>query len=148
MPDISGLGCDSSAMASDALGDVLGQVADALQVAGDAQRGHDVAQVVGHRLAARDHGDHLLLDLALELVDLAVAHHDLLGELRVAALQRIERLAEQLLGEAAHLRDLLVEQRQLFLVRFYGVLVHGFSLRAWAAERNREAYHQPKRPVM
>ena len=34
----------------------------------------------------------------------------------IAAFQRVERLAEQLLGEAAHLRDLLVEQRQLFLV--------------------------------
>ena len=99
---------------------------------GDAQRAHDVAQVVGHRLAARDHGDDLLLDLALERCRSARSDcDDLLGELGIAALERIERLAEQLLGETAHLRDLLVEQRQLFLVGFYGVLVHGLSLRAW-----------------
>ncbi len=46
----------------------------------------------------------------------AVGLHDLLGQLRVAAFQRVERLTEKLLGEAAHLGDLLVEQRQLFLV--------------------------------
>ena len=115
---------------------------------GDAQRAHHVAQVVGHRLAAGDHGDHLLLDLALEVVDQAVGQHDLLGDLGIAALERLERPAQELLGKTAHLSDLLVEQRQLFLVGFYGVLVHGFSLRARAAKRQREPYHQPNRPVM
>ena len=76
------------------------------------------------------------------------ASDDLLGHLGIAPLERFQRLAQQLLGEAAHLRDLLVEQRELFLVGLYGMLVHGLSLRACAAEREREAHHQPKRPVM
>ena len=60
-------------MASDALGDVLGEVADALEIVGDVDRGHDLAQILRHRLAAGDHADRLLLDLALRAVDLAVA---------------------------------------------------------------------------
>src|SRR5436190_11551501 len=36
---------------NDALGDVLGQIADALQIAGDADGRHDLAQVDGHGLA-------------------------------------------------------------------------------------------------
>ena len=52
-----------------ALGDILAQVADALQVACDLQHRHDVAQVVGHGLALRDHEDRQLLDVALEHVD-------------------------------------------------------------------------------
>ena len=108
-----------------ALGDVLGEIADALQVRRDAQCAHDVTQVVGHRLTACDHGDDLLFDLALEVVDRLVGLHDVLGELRVAAFERAQRLPEQLFSEAAHLGDLLVEQSKLFLVGFYGVLIHG-----------------------
>ena len=52
-----------------ALGDVLHEVADALEVVGDADRRDDVAQVHRHRLAARDGEDRLLLHLALELVE-------------------------------------------------------------------------------
>ena len=48
-------------------------------------------------------------DLALEQVDAAVAGDRRLGELGIAALQRVEALRQQLLGQAAHLRDLLVE---------------------------------------
>ena len=75
-----------------ALGDVLGEIADALQVAGDLERGHDVAQVVGHRLAAGDHQDGLLLELALQAVDGAVAGDARFGELGIAPLQRVEGL--------------------------------------------------------
>ena len=37
-----------------ALGDVLGQVADPLEVVGDAERADDVAQIHRHRLAPGD----------------------------------------------------------------------------------------------
>ena len=47
-----------------ALGDVLGEIADALQLVGDAQRGDDLAQIHRHGLAPRDGEDGLLLDLA------------------------------------------------------------------------------------
>ena len=108
-----------------ALGDVLGEIADALQVARDLEHRHDVAQVVGHRLAPGDHEDGLLLQLALELIDGAVAGDGALGELGVALLQRIEGLRQQPLGQAAHLRHLPVEQLQLLIERLDDVLVHG-----------------------
>ncbi len=63
-----------------ALGDVLHQVADALQVVGDADRRDDVAQVHRHRLAPRDGEDRLFLHLALELVEPRIGGDDLLGE--------------------------------------------------------------------
>ena len=46
----------------------------------------------------------------------AVAGGDRLGELGVAPLQRVEDLRQQLLGETAHLRDLLVEESELLVV--------------------------------
>ena len=61
---ISLRGWKSPSSATDALGDVLGEVADALEIVGDAQRADDLAQVDRHRLAARDGQDRLLLDLA------------------------------------------------------------------------------------
>ena len=64
----------------DALGDVLGEVADALQIVGDAQRADDVAQVDRHRLAPGDGQDRLFLDLALQHVDLVVVRDDALRQ--------------------------------------------------------------------
>ena len=69
------------------------------------------------RLAPGDHQDGLLLQLALELVDAAVAGDRRLGELGIALLQRVEALRQQPLGQPAHLRDLLVEQLQLLVER-------------------------------
>ena len=117
------MGCCSLDHGHGALGDVLAEIADALQVVGDAQRRHDLAEVVGHRLAPGDHHHGLLLDLPLERVDRLVLLDGGGGELRVAALQRLDRLAEHLLGEAAHLGDLVVEERKLLLVRPDDVLV-------------------------
>ena len=124
-----------------ALGDVLGEVADALQVAGDLQHRHDVAQIVGHGLAPGDHQDGLLLQVALEQVDVAIAGDCRLGELGIAVLQRVEALRQQPLGQAAHLRDLLVELLQLLVERLDDVLVHlgslGLRLRQFALSRQR-----------
>ena len=53
----------------DALGDVLAEVADALEVVGDADGRDDLAQVQRHRLAPGDGEDGPLLDLALQRVD-------------------------------------------------------------------------------
>src|SRR5271157_1016465 len=55
-----------------ALGRVGGVVADPLQVAGDLQRGDDLAQVVGNRLAQGKQADDERLHPALQLVDLGV----------------------------------------------------------------------------
>ena len=49
-----------------ALGDVLGQIPDPLEIARDPNGADDLAQVVRHRLPARDRQRRLLLDLALQ----------------------------------------------------------------------------------
>ncbi len=108
-----------------ALGDVLAQIADALQVAGNAQHRHDMAQVVGQRLALGDHQDRQLLDVALQRVDGAVAGGGGLGELRIALFQGLEALRHQALHQAAHLGDLLVELAKLLVIGFDDVLLHG-----------------------
>ena len=76
-----------------------------------------------HRLPARDHQHRLLLDFALEHVDRLVLVDGGGGELRIATLQRLERLTEHLLGQTAHLGDLAVEERKFLLVRPDNVLV-------------------------
>ena len=78
-----------------ALGDVHGQVADALEVDDDLEGGGDEAQVAGGGLAQREDAAAALVHLQLEQVDLAIGTDHFLGELGVA------------LGERAHaLRDL------------------------------------------
>ncbi len=88
-----------------ALGDVLGEIADALEVVGDAQRADDVAQVDRHRLAPGDGEDRLLLDLALQDVDLGVLGDDAVGQVRVVAVERIDRVGDLAFRQAAHLGD-------------------------------------------
>ena len=68
-----------------ALGDVLGEVADPFEIAGDADRADDFAKVDRHRLSARDGEDRLLLDLALQRVETRIGRHDLMGERDVGA---------------------------------------------------------------
>ena len=90
----------------DALGDVLGIVADALDHAGDLERGDDVAKVAGHRRAKRDQLDRPALGLDLERVELVVV----LRRLRAAPStsrcdQAAHRFADRMLGKAAHLAD-------------------------------------------
>ena len=91
------------------LGDVLGEVADALQRRGDLHRGDQHAQVGRHRLAQRDHLHHALLERHLHGVERLVALDHLAGERGVAVLHRLQRLGQQLLAEPAHLRDLRLD---------------------------------------
>ena len=119
-----------------ALGDVLGEVADPLEVAGDADRADDLAQIDRHRLAARDGQDRLLLDLALQRVEPRVGGDDLVGERRVGLAQRVHRVDHHLLGDAAHLGDPPLEGVEFLVVGPYGVIDHWRSL------------PQPNRPVM
>ncbi len=87
------------------------------------KRRHDLAQVVGHGLAAGDHDDGLLLDLLLQLVDDLVLLNGEAGEVRIAAFERVDRLTDDLFGEPAHLGDLVVERGELLLVGGNDVLV-------------------------
>ena len=80
----------------DALGDVLGEVADALQIGGDAHGADDLAQIDRHRLAAGDGENRLLLDLLLQRVHVRVGRHHASSEVGVAAGQRLDRIAQGL----------------------------------------------------
>ncbi len=120
-----------------ALGDVLGEVADALEVAGDADRRDDLAQVDRHRLAPRDGQDRVLLDLALQRSRRG-STATVRARGRRRARQRVHRVRQHLLGDAAHLGDLAAEQLEFLVVGSDDVIGHG----------GQSCGDQPKRPVM
>ncbi len=66
-----------------ALGDVLGEVPNPFEIAGNADRGDDLAEIHRHRLAARDGQYRLFLDIPLQQVEARVAIDGRLSELRV-----------------------------------------------------------------
>src|SRR3546814_13441931 len=59
-----------------ALGDVLGVIADPFDDGRDLERGDDLAQIVGHRRAQRDQPDRQPLDVFFDRVDPLVAFDD------------------------------------------------------------------------
>ena len=68
----------------DALGDVLAEIADTFEIGRDADGADDLAQVLGHRLAAGDDEDRLVVDLALGLVEQRVVADDLRAKFQIA----------------------------------------------------------------
>ena len=70
------------------LGDVLRQVAHALQVGVDQHGGGDAPQIDGHRLVQSQNLETLLLDQVFLSVDFVVSVDHLLGQRRVVLLQR------------------------------------------------------------
>ena len=105
-PRISFGGGNSPFERDHALGDVLGEIADALEVVGDAQRADDLAQIDRHRLAARDGQHGLLLDLALQRVDRARRRAmTRCASVGVAVGERVDRIGDLLFGKPAHLGD-------------------------------------------
>ena len=119
-----------------ALGDVLGQIPDPLEIARDPNGADDLAQVIRHRLPARDRQRRLLLDLALQKVEPRIGLHHLMGERGVAGSKRVHRVDHHFLGQAAHLGDPPLEQVEVLVVGSDSMLIrHGDSSR------------QPKRPV-
>ena len=117
-------------------GDVLGQIPHPLEVARDPNGADDLAQVVRHRLPARDRHRRLLLDLALKHVEPRIGLHHLLGKRGVAGGKRVHRLDHHFLSQAAHLGDPPLEQVEVLVVGSDSMLIrHGRCL------------PQPKRPV-
>ena len=108
-----------------ALADVLGEVADPLEIVGHAQRADDLPQIDRHRLAAGDGEDRLLLDLraaARRCSDrLATTRWAQVG---VAARQRLDRVGDLLLGKPAHLRHHAGELLQIDVEGLGGVFGH------------------------
>ena len=119
-----------------ALGDVLGQIPDPLEVARDPNGPDDLAQVIRHRLTARDRQRRLLLDLALEHVEPRIRLHHLLGKRGIAGTQRVHRLDHHFLSQAAHLGDAPLEQVEVLVIGSDSVLI-----------RHARFPSQPNRPV-
>src|SRR5579871_4163801 len=84
--------------------DLLGFVADALEVGDRLDDRDDQSQVGGGRGAGREDAAALLVNLHFHIVDLVVAARDLLAESAVAVDQRADRLRQLLFDETAHLQ--------------------------------------------
>ncbi len=107
------------------LGDVLGEVADPLEVAGNADRGDDLAQIRRQRLALGDGHDRLLFDIALQNVETLIDGDGGPRQIGVERGERLHRIAQHLLGDAAHLRDLAAKGFKLVVVGSDGMIGHG-----------------------
>ena len=119
-----------------ALGDVLGQIPDPLEIARDPNGADDLAQVIRHRLPARDRQRRLLLDLALQRVEAGIGLHHLMGKRGIAGGERVHRVDHHLLGQAPHLGDPPLEQVEVLVVGSDSVVI-----------RHARNLSQPKRPV-
>ena len=108
----------------DALADVLGEVADALEVAGDAQHGDERPQVERHRLAQRNRRHSLFFDLPQHAVDGFIERDDAARQGDVVARQRVDRIGDLLLRQSAHLGDHLRELAEVAVEDALGVVGH------------------------
>jgi hypothetical protein len=112
-----------------ALGDVLGIVADPFDDAGDLQRGDDLSQIVRHRRTQRDQLDRGALDLGLDRVDAGIALDDADCGLGIALDKRPHRFGDGGFGEPAHFRDESAELIELVVESLDGVRgAHSHSL--------------------
>ncbi len=124
----------------DALADMLGMVADPLEVVAHAHGADDLAQVDGHRLPPRDGEDRFFLDLALHRVDRGIDGDHALAKLHVAIDQRLDGIGDLPFGEPAHLGDLAGDLLQIGVECLGGVVDPGGGVFGHG--------DYPKRPVM
>ena len=111
---------------SGGLGDVHGEVAHALDVAGGVDAGHGDAQVGGYGRLQHEQGEGLLFGGGAEIVDAGVVGDDLFGQLQVGAQQRLGGLVECVGDQVAHVGQADGECVELVLI---GV-THGHRISA------------------
>ena len=97
------------------LRDVDRQVADPLEVGVDLDRRDDRPQVDGHRLVQRQQLEAAAVDLDVQLVDRPVAGQHPVDHGGVAFDQPLDRRADPVLGQPAHLEQPRLELFQLLL---------------------------------
>jgi hypothetical protein len=107
-----------------ALADVLGEVADALEVVGDPQRAHDLPQIDRHGLPAGDGQHGLFLDFLLQRIDAGIGGDGPLREVGIAVGERVDRIRDLLLGKAAHFSNHAGELLQVDVEGLGGVFGH------------------------
>ena len=93
--------------------ELLGLVADALEIGDDLDDGDDEAKVGGGRLAPGEHLGAVLVDLDLERVDLVIVLRDDGPEIGIGLEQRRQPAADLLLDEPAHLQHLVADLLEL-----------------------------------
>ena len=120
----------------DPLGDVLGEVADALEVGRHADRADHGAQVLRHRLALGDQRDGRLVQRTLARVHRLVVGDDALGERVVGADQRAGGGGHHRAGELAHLADQPVDMGEVLVEGTDGVLAVHWSCAPDALSRS------------
>ena len=99
-----------------ALGDIRRVVADAFEIAGDLQRGDDLAQIARHRLAQRQQPHRQIVEIAFELIDLVVGLDDLRRQIAVALDDGLDRGGELAFRHPAHLDDDLFQAVEFLVV--------------------------------
>ena len=126
---------------ADALGDVLGKIADPLQIAGHADSANNSAQILRHGLALGDERDRPVVELALPGIHDGVVGNDALSQGIVGRKQRLRRRANHRTGEIAHVADQPVDVFEFLVEGRDGMLAHRFLLVVGRPG-------QPNRPVM
>ena len=109
----------------DALADMLGMVADALEIVADAHGADAFAQIDRHRLPPRDGENGFFLDFALHGVDRGIGADDALAEFDVAIDQGLDGIGDLPLREAAHFGDLAGDLLQIGVEGLGGVIDSG-----------------------
>ncbi len=108
------------------LGDVDGEIADALQVGVDFDRRHDRPQVHGHRLVERQELEAAIVDFDVQLIDGPIALEHARDDLGVVANEPVDRRPNPVLGEPAHLEKPGLELFELLLEVTNDRVAHGY----------------------
>ena len=103
-PRISFCGCKIEIERDDPLADVLGVVADPLEIVAHAHGADDLAQIDRHRLPAGDGQDRFFLDLVLHRVDGRIGGDDVLRQIDVALHERADGVGNLPLRQARPFR--------------------------------------------
>ena len=77
---------------------------------------------------AGDDRDGVLVNRALQPVNVHVLFERCLGKIGIAVEKRVDGLPQRMLRQAAHLCDHRIQRLQFRVVNSHGMLVHGFFL--------------------
>ena len=97
-------------------GDILAQIANALQIAGDANGTNQLAQILSHGLAQGNHPDGVFLNIKVQLVDFFIDKYGFLCKIRISLAHGRQRITEDCFAIAAHSSDHCINLTQLLVI--------------------------------